>query len=111
MTYNPTGANRLLLRGSLYQYEVDGTITAHDAQTVLDSCHVEDIDAFCGFIEHRDNSTISLFTDTLFNIGTIETTGTDIGLSFDRNSPSLGQFTWTFDVTHVRSFEEILRML
>lgn len=109
ITYNPTWANGLLLRGSYYQHEVDGTITAHDAQTVLDSCYVEGIYDFCGYIERRENGTIKLFTNTLFNIGTIETSGFDMGFSYDWSLTGFGQLSWSFDATHVRSFKEISR--
>lgn len=109
ISYNPSWASPLSLRGSLYRYEVDSTITAHDAQTVLDSCYVESINAFCGFIERRDNGTIESFTNTLFNIGTLRTSGMDIGFSYVWSPPGLGELAWNFDATRVRSFEEITR--
>lgn len=109
VSYNPRWASTLSLRGSHYRYEVDSTITAHDAQTVLDSCYIESISAFCGFIERRDNGTIESFTNTLFNIGTIRTSGTDIGFSYAWNPSELGRLTWTFDATRVHTFEEISR--
>lgn len=109
VSYSPEWASRLSLRGSSYQYEIDSTITAHDAQTVLDSCYIESITAFCEFIERRDNGTIERFTNTLFNVGTIKTSGMDVGFSYVWIPPGLGQLTWTFDATRVQSFEEISR--
>ncbi len=109
VSYNPSWASGLSLRGSHYRFEIDSTITAHDAQTVLDSCYIESINAFCGFIERRDNGTIESFTNTLFNIGTIRTLGTDIGFSYAWNPIGWGQLTWNFDATRVHSFEEIAR--
>ena len=109
IAYNPTWANGLQLSGSFYEYEVDGTITAHDAQTVLDSCYIENIVDFCAFVERRQNGTIELFTNTLFNIGSIETSGIDIGFSYAWKPPGYGQLTWSFNATHVRSFKEISR--
>lgn len=109
VSYNPTWASKLFLRGSHYRYEVDSTITAHDAQTVLDSCYIESIGAFCRFVERRDNGTIERFTNTLFNIGTIRTSGTDVGFSYSWSPHEIGQLTWSFDATHVQSFKEISR--
>ena len=109
MTYEPEWFDELSLRTATHHYSIDNTITAYDAQTVLDSCYLEGIVAFCDFIDHSGNGAISRFQNTLFNIGTINTSGYDFGMTYRNEWKSFGEVVFSFDATVLSSFEEISR--
>ena len=109
LDYVPEWLDDVIVRFMAYRFEIDSTITAHDAQTVLESCYVENIVGFCRFIERRANGTIEAFTNTLFNIGTLRTSGFDFELNYRRRLKALGELALSFNTTHVESYTEISR--
>ncbi len=109
LTYEPEWFEHLSLQLSKYRHSIDDTITAFDAQTVLNNCYLEDIVDFCGFIQRNEVGGIAQFTNTLFNIGTIKTSGTDYGVTYKRSFEKVGELVVTYDATYLSSFQEIAR--
>lgn len=106
LSYHPEWLDGLSIKGTSFSYEIDDTITAYDAQTVLDSCYVEGINAFCEFIDRSTSGGIVEFRNTLFNIGTIETAGTDYSISYSNATTQIGEVSIAWNATQLRRFEE-----
>ena len=90
---------------SRYSHEVDDAITGFDAQTVLEGCYRQGVDAFCGLIQRSDRGGISEFRNTLFNVGVIRTNGWDLGVNFA--TPSGWRLQWR--ATHLAEYTELLK--
>ena len=92
-----------------YNIELEDTITAFDAQNILDGCYLGGVDAYCSFIERNAHGGIESFQNTLFNIGSISTDGWDMGVVFDDLSTPYGIFDVDFRLTGIGSFTETTR--
>ena len=88
-----------------YRHEIDDVITGYDAQTVLDGCYRNDVGPLCDLIQRNDRGGIAQFRNTLFNIGSIRTSGWDFNLSWNDIGP------WHIDLqlTRLDEFTEFLR--
>ena len=64
-----------------YQHRIDGAITAFDAQAVLDGCYLRGQPVFCAFVGRNAQGHISRFDNALLNVGAIETSGWDFGVT------------------------------
>lgn len=69
-----------------YAHEVDDAITGYDAQAVLDGCYRERVGVLCRLIDRNARGGIARFRNTLFNVGSIHTTGWDFGVVYASGS-------------------------
>ena len=101
------GATRFEL--GYYDIELEDTITAFDAQNILDGCYVGGINAYCAFIDRSPQGGIASFKNTLFNVGSVSTDGWDIAFVLDDITTQYGLFDVDVRFTRIRSFTETTR--
>lgn len=89
-----------------FNIELSDTITAFDAQNLLDGCYRFGIAVYCSYIERNLQGGIRRFQNTLFNIGTIDTDGWDAGVSFLSPQTEIGIFGAEFRLVQISSFTE-----
>ena len=92
------------LEASRYVHDVDNAITGYDAQAVLDGCYRDRVAVLCDLVERNDRGGIARFRNTLFNVGSIETTGWGFRLLVAGTG-------WSMDwrATHLAEYTERLR--
>ena len=101
----------LSLELTWYAHEIDGAITAFDAQTVLEGCYDGGVTLFCDFIDRSERGGIARFQNTLFNTGAIETSGWDLSLAYRSPRLPFGRIGLSWRNTFLSDFTEILEDL
>ena len=94
---------------SRYAHAIEGAITAFDAQAVLDGCYRNGEATFCGFIERNPQGHIRRFANTLLNIGTIHTSGWDLGIVLAAAPTAAGQWQAQWRTTYLQEYDERLK--
>lgn len=103
LVYSPGWATDLTWSQSLdfeftyYDIELEDAIAAPDAQTILNQCARTNNPQVCSAISRASNGTINRFSNTLTNIGRIETSGYDINVNWTSPAYDWGQLSaqWT----------------
>ncbi|MEN8719518.1 MAG: TonB-dependent receptor [Oceanococcaceae bacterium] len=115
LVYSPEWADRLPFTNVLdleltyYDIQVNGAISALDAQTQLDRCAQTNDPAFCDGITRNATGAIDGFDNTLRNIGDIETSGYDITLNWRAPRQRWGQLGANWITTVVDDFRAVSR--
>lgn len=99
--------DRLDAEVAYYDIRVDDAITAMNAQLQLDEC-VAGNDSFCRGISRTPAGTINGFSNTLLNIGSIQTRGLDVKLNYLSPSGSAGRLRARWLNSFLLNFRELL---
>jgi iron complex outermembrane receptor protein len=83
------------LEVAFWQFQLDGAISALDAQLQLDRCVSGGDDTLCSGIVRTGQGSISSFSNVLQNIGGIDTRGIDMTLRWATPTSSAGRFRVT----------------
>ena len=94
---------------SYYSHAIEDTITAFDAQAVLDGCYRNGEAAFCAFIERNPQGHIRTFRNTLLNVGAVRTSGWDLGIRLATPPTAAGQWQAQWRATYLRDYDELLK--
>ncbi|HUO81528.1 MAG TPA: TonB-dependent receptor [Gammaproteobacteria bacterium] len=105
---NVNWIDSLDLELTYYDHEIDGAITAVDAQGQLDSCVMTLDPGFCNGINRNASGAIAGFSNRLTNIGGIETSGYDFVLTYRGPETGIGQFGLQWQTTYVHEYVEII---
>ncbi|MBA3562806.1 MAG: TonB-dependent receptor [Gammaproteobacteria bacterium] len=105
---NVNWIDNLDLEFTYYDHEIDGAITAVDAQGQLDSCVTTLDPGFCNGINRSPSGAIAGFSNRLTNIGGIETSGYDFVLTYQSPDTNFGRFGLQWQTTYVDEFIQII---
>ena len=90
-----------------YKIKVSNAIQAKDAQTLLDRC-VDTLDpAFCSLQSRNGSGNVNFLNDTLFNLGRIDTSGLDFGITWLGADTGWGRFGASWQSTYVDKYSAI----
>lgn len=104
---NTAWSRKLDFELTYYRIKLNDAIQASDAQTLLDRC-VDTLDpVFCDNIGRSSGGNINRFNNTLFNLGRINTSGYDIGVSWFGNDTGIGAFNASLQTTWLKKFEAV----
>ena len=92
-----------------YSHDVEGAITGLDPQAVLDGCHRDRVESFCGFVTRNASGHIRRFRNTLLNVGGIETSGWDFAAAYASPTTIAGRLEATWRATHLADYVERVR--
>lgn len=100
-------ADRVDLEVTFYKHEIEGAIQAIDAQTQLDLC-VQTLDPlYCAGISRASTGGINAFANRLSNLGSIDTDGWDVDLSWVFPMQDWGQLKMAWRNTFVGRYEAV----
>jgi iron complex outermembrane recepter protein len=94
------------LEVAYWQIELDGAISALDAQLQLDRCVSGGDDTLCSGIIRTGQGSISAFGNVLQNIGGITTRGLDVTLRYGMPMKSFGRFRATSISSYLIDYHE-----
>ncbi len=115
LVYSPDWAtalpftDRLDLELTWYDIEVNGAVSALDAQTQLDRCAETNEAAFCNGISRTSNGSINGFDNTLRNIGDITTSGYDVTLNWLAPRQRWGRLDVNWITTIIDDYKAVSR--
>jgi iron complex outermembrane receptor protein len=89
-----------------YDIRLDGAIAPIDAQVQIDRCVGGGDDTLCQGIQRTGQGTIFAFSNTLQNLGGIETRGVDVTLTYLMPETELGRFRFTSLSSYLKDFWE-----
>ena len=92
-----------------FNIKVKNTVSTIGPDTILAECGKNPTSSFCGLI-HRDStgslwrSSAGYVVDTTQNLGSLKTSGIDVGGTYAHSLGSLGSFSVTFNGTYLHNF-------
>ncbi|MDP4528612.1 TonB-dependent receptor [Alkalimonas delamerensis] len=92
-------SERMDISMSWYRHQLKGAIQALDAQTQLNLCVQSLSNDFCGGIQRNALGAIDNFSNTLTNIGKIDTSGVDFDVSWLQPATDIGQLSVNWRTT------------
>lgn len=101
--------NRMDLEWTWYDIEVNGAVSALDAQTQLNRCAETNDSAFCSGISRNSTGSINGFDNTLRNIGNIRTRGYDVTLNWAAPRQRWGTLGASWITTIVDDYKAVNR--
>ena len=104
---NAAWSERLDFEFTYYNHEIDGAVSAIDAQTQLNICTQTLAPAFCNGITRISTGEIDQFSNFLVNLGSIETDGFDFDTYWTLPVNDWGQFKFTWQNAWVNDYEAI----
>ena len=104
---NTNWSQKLDFELTYYHHKIDDAIQAPDAQTQLNRCVATLDPLFCNGITRAANGSINGFTNTLRNLGTIDTKGYDFGVNWIGNDTGIGRFGANWQLTYTQDYSAI----
>ncbi|MGQ0587212.1 MAG: TonB-dependent receptor domain-containing protein [Gammaproteobacteria bacterium] len=94
-----------------YDHEVTDSIQARDAQTQLDRCVANfNLDpTFCDGITRGVSGDINGFSNILLNLGTVNTSGYDLGVTWVGPKMNIGTLTARYQATFVDDYKAVAK--
>jgi iron complex outermembrane receptor protein len=97
-------AETLSFEVNYYDFEIDDTIQARDAQGQLDGC-VNTLDTvLCDGIDRTPGGVINHFGNTLINIGGTKTKGYDVNIRYVMPETGIGRFGFSWENTFLDEY-------
>ncbi len=89
-----------------FDIQLDGAIAPIDAQVQINRCVIGGDDTLCQGISRTPQGTINAFSNTLQNLGGINTRGIDVALTYLMPVTELGRFRFTSVSNYLLDFHE-----
>jgi len=99
-------ASKLDFEFTFYRHDLEGTISALDAQTQLNNCVATTDPLFCGGISRSSSGQVAGFQNRLQNLGALDTQGWDLNIHYISPDFEFGRFDITMNNTIVGKFVE-----
>jgi iron complex outermembrane recepter protein len=90
-----------------YDHSITDSIQSIDAQTQLDRCVATLDPAFCNGITRAATGGINGFDNTLRNLGTVDTSGLDIGVEWAGPAMDIGKLSASWQSTYVDEYKAV----
>jgi iron complex outermembrane receptor protein len=106
--FQPTFLRNLALTVDYFNIKVDNTVSTVGQDTTIETCMQTGDPVFCGLIK-RDQfgslwrSSNGYVIDTTQNVGSLKTTGVDVGFSYSHNLGSMGSLALNMNGTYLDS--------
>jgi outer membrane receptor protein involved in Fe transport len=108
--YEPSYASGLSLEVDYWNYHIEGLITTLDSNYSINQCVATGSPTFCGLVTRYPASAgtnaglIQAFANPSFNLGTLDTSGVDLGIKYALKNTPIGGFTFELDWTHTNNY-------
>jgi iron complex outermembrane receptor protein len=92
---------------TLYRIRITDAIQATDAQGLLNRCAVTLNPQYCDTITRNAIGDVTLINDTLENLGRIDTSGIDFGVTWLGNETAIGSFNASLQGTYLKYYRQL----
>jgi len=103
--YDPQWLPDLSLSADVWRINLNDTITAISAQTVLNQCYANPASSFCGFIHRFASGAINYVAEPTVNLGALSTKGVDGSVAYRFDTERYGRFKLRLDTTYVARYD------
>lgn len=94
-----------------WDYKIDDIITTLDPQTSMNQCVATGSPTFCGLITRFTSGAsageVFIFRQPTFNLGSLSTSGIDLGLKYTLRNTDFGSFQFSIDLTKINKYENV----
>ncbi|HEV7165301.1 MAG TPA: TonB-dependent receptor [Gammaproteobacteria bacterium] len=108
--YSPDWLPGFNLNADYYRIDVNNTIQPASGQIILNGCYTTPAAnsnaADCALVKRTVFHAVQTIDDLVQNVGSTETSGIDLSLSYAFPSTSTGDYKISFDDTHIKSFQQ-----
>lgn len=105
VVYDPQWLPGLSVSADVWRINLNDTITAISAQTVLNQCYANPSSPFCGFIHRFASGDINYVAEPTVNLGALSTKGVDGSLAYRFDTDRYGRFGLRLDTTYVARYD------
>ncbi|NKJ19650.1 TonB-dependent receptor [Dyella sp. SG609] len=105
VVYDPQWVPGLSLSADVWRINLNDTITAISAQTVLNQCYANPASPFCSFIHRFASGAINYVAEPTVNLGALSTKGVDGSVAYRFNTERYGRFNLRLDTTYVARYD------
>lgn len=99
-------ANNLTFTADYYDLDIDDAVQGRSPGDVITACATTGDPGFCDAVQRTSSGRIDLIDNQLQNIGSIESSGFDLGVSFSSNQTNIGSFSSRFNATILDEYIE-----
>jgi len=99
-------ARDLTITADYYNLDIDDAVQGRSPGDVITACVTTGDPGFCDAVQRTSSGQIDLVDNQLQNIGSIESSGFDIGVSYSSHETSLGLFGSRFNATILEEYLE-----
>ncbi|RDS80080.1 TonB-dependent receptor plug domain-containing protein [Dyella psychrodurans] len=105
LVYSPHYAEGLDITLDYYDIRLKNAIASVDASDVLNYCYIENMPSYCSVFTRNGNGVITQLVEGLYNLGTLTTTGYDLGIHYRLPETSFGRFRISSDSTYLTKYQ------
>ena len=106
--YEPSYVSGLSVEVDYWKYQISGLITPLDANYTAEQCVATGSPTFCGLINRFGAGPNAGFVQAIinpsFNLGSLDTSGFDLGLKYQIKNTPFGAFNAELDWTHTNNY-------
>jgi iron complex outermembrane recepter protein len=103
--YEPAFARGLTATVDYWSYKIDNVITQVDVNTTAEQCALTGSAQFCGYLNRFPDGTILQILQPTINLGSLETSGVDLGLMYRMAETGAGNFRFGIDATYTDKYD------
>lgn len=104
--YDPNFIKGLSITVDIWDYELDDTIEPLDTNTTASLCQATGDATFCGLINRfEDNGQVNFIDQPIVNLGSIDTSGVDVGFKYRVPTARFGKIRLGLDTTYTDEFK------
>jgi iron complex outermembrane receptor protein len=110
IVFDPSFVPGLSLSADYWSYHIDGLITTLDANYSIGQCVATASPTFCNLVTRYGAGTgsnaglILAFVNPSFNLGSLDTSGVDIGIKYTLRDTPFGAYQFAIDWTHINNY-------
>ena len=113
IVYDSSFVPGLSLSADYWTYHIDGLITTLDANYSIGQCIATASPTFCNLVTRYTTGApsnlglILAFANPSFNLGSLDTSGVDIGLKYTLRDTPFGAYQFVIDWTHTNNYTNV----
>jgi iron complex outermembrane recepter protein len=110
IVFDPSFVPGLSVSADYWSYHIDGLITTLDANYSINQCIATASPTFCSLVTRYTSGAasnlgkIQAFVNPSFNLGSLDTSGVDIGLKYTLRDTPFGAYQFALDWTHTNNY-------
>jgi iron complex outermembrane recepter protein len=106
--YEPSWLDGFSTTVDFWRVKLDDAIKTYGTQNILNACFnstAANPSPFCSLFTRRPSGEMEILFDKRANVGTVTTSGVDIGFRYRLDTENLGAFRFNLDTTYTREYK------